>query len=76
MLWGLNATQNAGFDVDEESLKEHSDWSLTWQSWQNPKNSKESDEQSTAKGNVDTMYFLLLGRADYEDDTASENPRP
>ena len=66
MLWGLNAAKNAGFGVDEASLAKHADWSLTWQSWQNPKNASESDEASTAKGNVDTMYFLLLGRSDYE----------
>ena len=68
MLWGLNAAHSAGFDVDKASLAKHADWSLTWQSWQNPKNASESDEASTAKGNVDTMYFLLLGRADYEKD--------
>lgn len=65
MLWGLHAAQAAGFEVDDESLQERSDWSLTWQSWQNPKNAKESDEASTAQGNVDTMYFVLLGRQGY-----------
>ena len=65
MLWGLHAAQAAGFEVDDESLQQRADWSLTWRSWQNPKNAKESDEATTAKGNVDTMYFVLLGRQGY-----------
>ena len=66
MLWGLNAAKDAGYELNDDNLKARSQWSLTWQSWQNPKNKNESDEASTAKGNVDTMYFVLLGRVDYE----------
>ena len=68
MLWGLNAAHASGAEIDEAELQKHSDWSLTWQSWQNPKNENESDEASVAKGNVDTLYFLLLGRQAYEQD--------
>ena len=68
MLWGLNAAHAAGAEIDEADFQKHSDWSLTWQSWQNPKNAKESDEASVAKGNVDTLYFLLLGRQAYAQD--------
>jgi hypothetical protein len=61
MLWSWNLASVAGIAGGEELVREWTPWAADWRHW-NQTGDKEGVDKVSA-GNIDTMNFLLLGRA-------------
>lgn len=61
MLWSWNLATAAGIAGGEDLVREWTPWAADWRHW-NKTGDKDGVDKVSA-GNVDTMNFLLLGRA-------------
>jgi squalene-hopene/tetraprenyl-beta-curcumene cyclase len=61
MLWSWNLATKAGIAGGDALVREWTPWAADWRHW-NQTGDKEGVDKVSA-GNVDTMNFLLLGRA-------------
>ena len=61
MLWSWNLATATGIAGGEELVREWTPWAADWRHW-NQTGDKEGVDKVSA-GNIDTMNFLLLGRA-------------
>ena len=61
MLWSWNLATAAGIAGGEDIVREWTPWAADWRHW-NKTGDKDGVDKVSA-GNIDTMNFLLLGRA-------------